>query len=103
MSNNHTTLAHFKNVFHNDKAVFGAIRSIKKNCLKIPNDIAVAGFSETHFVEIVDLPLTSIAQLTFGMGKIAGKVLSIIRAVKQSIPFDECCEFHGFLSPDFGS
>lgn len=59
----------------NDKTAFGAMRAIKHHGLKIPEDIAVTGFSETPFVEIVDPPLTSVAQPTYEMGEIAAKLL----------------------------
>jgi len=59
----------------NDMTALGAMRAIKRNGLKIPEDIAVAGFSETPFAELVDPPLTSVMQPTYEMGEIAAKLL----------------------------
>jgi DNA-binding LacI/PurR family transcriptional regulator len=59
----------------NDKTAMGAMRAIKRNGLRIPEDIAITGFSETPFVELIDPPLTSVLQPTYEMGEIAANLL----------------------------
>jgi LacI family transcriptional regulator len=58
-----------------DPAAIGAMRVIKKAGLRIPQDIAVVGFSESRMAEVVDPPLTSVSQPTFEMGKAAAELL----------------------------
>lgn len=59
----------------NDPTAIGAMKSLKKNGYKIPGDVAIVGFSETRTAELLDPPLTSVAQPTFEMGQIAAKLL----------------------------
>lgn len=59
----------------NDPVAIGAMKAIKKAGLNIPNDIAVASFSESKMAEIVDPPLTSVSQPTFTIGKTAAELL----------------------------
>ncbi len=59
----------------NDPVAIGAMKAIKKAGLKIPEDIAVVGFSESKMAEVVDPPLTSVSQPTFEMGKQAAELL----------------------------
>jgi LacI family transcriptional regulator/LacI family repressor for deo operon, udp, cdd, tsx, nupC, and nupG len=59
----------------NDMTALGAMRAIKKNGLKIPDDIAVVGFTETPFCPLVDPPLTSVHQPTFEIGQTAARLL----------------------------
>jgi LacI family transcriptional regulator len=58
-----------------DPAAIGAMRVIKKAGLRIPQDIAVVGFTESRMAEVVDPPLTSVSQPTFEMGKAAAELL----------------------------
>jgi DNA-binding LacI/PurR family transcriptional regulator len=80
----------------NDKIAFGAMRAIKKAGLKIPDDIAVTGFSETPFVEIVDPPLTSVAQPTYEMGEIAAKLM--LRKIENENMTPETVILNGSLN-----
>jgi len=59
----------------NDPVAIGAFEVIKKRDLKIPEDIAVIGFSNNPISAIVDPPLTTIDQPAFELGKIAAKIL----------------------------
>jgi len=43
--------------------------------IEIPDDIALTGFSEIPFAELIDSPLTSVLQPTYEMGEIAAKLL----------------------------
>lgn len=59
----------------NDFTAIGAMKAIKKAGMKIPEDIALVGFSETKMAEVVDPPLTSVCQPTFEIGKAAAELL----------------------------
>lgn len=62
----------------NDPVAIGAILELKKRGIKIPEDMAVAGFSESPIGKIMDL--TSVHQPTHEIGKIAAnKLLSLIQ------------------------
>lgn len=59
----------------NDMVALGAMRAIRTRNLKIPDDIAITGFSETPFAELVYPTLTSVIQPTYEMGEIAANLL----------------------------
>lgn len=59
----------------NDPAAMGAMQAIKAKGLKIPNDIAVMGFSNWLFCSLMDPPLSSVDQPGFEMGQEAAKLL----------------------------
>ena len=63
----------------NDPTAIGAIKALKKNGIRVPDDVAVVGFSECSFADLIDPPLTSVVQPTFEMGKkVAGLMLQQI-------------------------
>ena len=53
----------------NDTIAFAAMKEIKKHKLKIPEDIALAGFTDEFHSTIVEPALTSVTHPTFQMGK----------------------------------
>lgn len=59
----------------NDMVALGAMCAIQKHNLAIPGDIAITGFTETPFAELVYPPLTSVVQPTYEMGEISAKLL----------------------------
>ncbi|MEM9829325.1 MAG: LacI family DNA-binding transcriptional regulator [Bacteroidota bacterium] len=59
----------------NDPTAIGAMKAIKKAGMKIPDDIALVGFSESKMAEVVDPPLTSISQPTFEIGRTTAELL----------------------------
>ncbi len=59
----------------NDYTAIGAIQSIKKSNLRIPEDIAVAGFSNYPVSTIIEPALTTIDDRAFEMGKTAARML----------------------------
>jgi LacI family transcriptional regulator len=65
----------------NDYTAIGAIQVIKKNNLRIPEDIAVAGFSNYPVSTIIEPALTTIDDRAFEMGKTAARML--IRQVEE--------------------
>ena len=58
-----------------DPTAIGAIKAIKEKGLRIPEDIAVIGFSDWKMSSIVDPPLSSVSQPDFEMGKKAVELL----------------------------
>lgn len=59
----------------NDPAAMGSMQAIKAKGLKIPDDIAVVGFSNWLFSSMMDPPLTSVDQPGFEMGQEATRLL----------------------------
>jgi LacI family transcriptional regulator len=63
-------------VFANsDVLAMGAMQAIKKSGLKIPEDIAVVGFSNWIYSSMIEPPLSSVDQPGFLMGQEAAKLL----------------------------
>ncbi|MCX2783698.1 LacI family transcriptional regulator [Microbulbifer thermotolerans] len=46
----------------NDEMAMGAMREIRRAGLRIPQDISVVGFDDIRYAEILDPPLTTVAQ-----------------------------------------
>lgn len=65
----------------NDYTAIGAIQVIKKANLKIPDDIAVAGFSNYPVSTIIEPSLTTIDDRAAEMGKTAARML--IRQIEE--------------------
>ena len=60
----------------NDPVAIGAMKTLqKRGGLRIPDDIAVVGFTESKMAVIIEPNLTSIEQPTFEMGKAAAELL----------------------------
>ena len=59
----------------NDPVAIGAMKTLQKNHVRIPEDIAVVGFSESKEAFIVEPNLTSVEQPTFEMGRNAAQLL----------------------------
>ncbi len=59
----------------NDYSAIGAIKAIKQMHLKVPGDIAVAGFSNYPVSTIIEPSLTTIDDQAFEMGQAAAKLL----------------------------
>jgi DNA-binding LacI/PurR family transcriptional regulator len=59
----------------NDPVAIGAFQRIKEAGLKIPNDIAIVGFSNNKITALVDPPLTTVDQPSFEMGRKSAEIL----------------------------
>jgi LacI family transcriptional regulator len=59
----------------NDPVAIGAFVMIKEHGLKIPQDIALAGFSNTHMTSLLEPPLTTVEQPSYEIGKTAAQLL----------------------------
>jgi DNA-binding LacI/PurR family transcriptional regulator len=69
----------------NDPAAFGAIKAIHENGLKIPDDIAIVGFSDDFRAALMPTPLTTVRQPAYLLGKRAAeKLLAIIEGNSEA-------------------
>jgi LacI family transcriptional regulator len=60
---------------NNDPMAMGCMMAIKEKGLKIPDDVAVVGYSNWFFGEIMDPSLTTVDQPGFEMGQEAARLL----------------------------
>lgn len=54
---------------HNDMMAIGAIQEIKRQGLRVPQDISVVGFDDIHFAQYCDPPLTTVSQPKYEIGR----------------------------------
>lgn len=59
----------------NDTVIFSAMKVIKKKGLKVPQDIALVGFTDEFHATVVEPNLTAIAHPTYEIGKEAARLL----------------------------
>lgn len=59
----------------NDPVAFGAIKAIEEKKLKIPDDIAIVGFSDDIRSSLISPPLTTVKQHAYELGKLAAEKL----------------------------
>lgn len=57
-----------------DYGAMGAMQVLKENGIKIPEEVALAGFSNEPFTSFTDPPLTTVDQLSITMGKFTAEV-----------------------------
>ena len=70
----------------NDPVAIGAYQRIKEAGLRIPDDIAILGFSNSTIASLVDPPLTSIDQPSFDMGSRSAEILLDIIDGRMTVP-----------------
>lgn len=58
----------------NDVVAFAAMKEIKRQGYRIPNDIGLVGFTDEFHATVVEPPLTSITHPTYEMGKAAANL-----------------------------
>jgi LacI family transcriptional regulator len=58
-----------------DRLTMGTLSSVLKQGYKVPQDVAVAGFTNLNAAELLNPPLTSIVQPAFEMGQVATELL----------------------------
>ncbi|WP_196594239.1 LacI family DNA-binding transcriptional regulator [Pectinatus sottacetonis] len=59
----------------NDMMAYGAIKALKEQGINVPNDISVMGFDDIFFSQILEVPLSTISQPAYTMGKKAAELL----------------------------
>lgn len=73
----------------NDLTAIGAMQTVQKRGMKIPDEVAVVGFSDGRFSGITDPTLTSVDQHGYEMGSIASEMLlKRIAAADKDYPFE---------------
>jgi len=70
----------------NDPVAVGLFMKIKEKGLKIPDDIALVGFSDNSISSLLDPPLTTVRQPAYKMGEMASRVL--IDQLESTIEFE---------------
>jgi DNA-binding LacI/PurR family transcriptional regulator len=58
-----------------DAVAFGAMKVMKENRIKIPEDISVAGFTNEPMAELVEPTLTTVRQPIYEIGEAAARLL----------------------------
>ena len=58
-----------------DKLTTGCLRILKKENIKVPEDISLIGFSNSELTDLIDPPLSIIKQPAFEMGEISTTLL----------------------------
>jgi DNA-binding LacI/PurR family transcriptional regulator len=81
-----------------DTLTQGSLRYFKKNKIKIPGDIAVIGFTNQDFAELLNPALTTVSQPAFEIGGYATELLLQLIESKNEIKHFESkkfsCELH---------
>jgi LacI family transcriptional regulator len=73
---------------NHDMLAMGAMKAIKEAGLKIPQDIALMGFSNWFFSQLMDPPLSSVDQPGFELGQEAARLLIRQIEMKDKEQFD---------------
>jgi len=71
----------------NDTVAFAAMKEIKKHALKIPDDIALVGFTDEFHSTVVDPTLTSVTHPTRQMGQEAARLF--FKCIENGAGFTE--------------
>ncbi|SHE52090.1 transcriptional regulator, LacI family [Mariniphaga anaerophila] len=80
----------------NDATAMGAIKALKKNGYKVPQDIAIMGFTDTPVSSMIEPPLSSVVQPSRQMGEVAAELL--LRQIEsKSIVIPETVVLSGSL------
>lgn len=84
----------------NDASAYGALQELEKRGIRVPEDMALAGFDDADETEFNSTPLTTVSQNIFTQGyqavevlieKIAGKKMPHVVKVPSSLVIRESC------------
>lgn len=70
-----------------DRLSTGCLISLKQHNVKVPGDLAIAGFTNSDFAELFSPPLTTVRQPAFKIGQIATEML--IQLIESKYPVTE--------------
>lgn len=59
----------------NDLVALGVIRGLRRNGVRIPDDVAVIGYDDVEFASMLATPLTSVRQPQYQLGRAAAELL----------------------------
>ena len=68
-----------------DPVAYGVFQRLKENKIRIPEDMALAGFSDSNIASLLDPPLTTVRQPTYEIGQEAMNVLHRLIQEKHRI------------------
>jgi DNA-binding LacI/PurR family transcriptional regulator len=68
-----------------DPVAYGVFQRLKENRIRIPEDVALAGFSDSRIASLLDPPLTTVHQPTYEIGQEAMNVLHRLIQEKHRI------------------
>jgi DNA-binding LacI/PurR family transcriptional regulator len=67
-------------VAYNDLVAIGAMRALRARGRRVPRDVSIVGFDDVDLATYLDPPLTTIAQSTADLGRIAvGRLVDLLR------------------------
>lgn len=61
--------------FAGDYAALGAMLRFKERGVRVPEDIAIVGFANEPFCDIISPTMTSVEQFSYKMGQISSQIL----------------------------
>lgn len=70
-----------------DKLSIGCLRQLKARGIRVPEDVAMVGFSNSEFMDLFNPPLTTVRQPAFEMGRVATEML--INLIESRRPVTE--------------
>lgn len=70
---------------YNDMTALGALRAIRAQALRVPEDISLAGFDDLFFAEYLQPPLTTVRQPMQRMGHMAMENLFKLMSGEESV------------------
>jgi LacI family transcriptional regulator len=53
----------------------GSLRAIRELGVRVPRDLSVISFDDTHWAPFVDPPLTVVAQQAYELGRVAANIV----------------------------
>jgi LacI family transcriptional regulator len=59
----------------NDLVALGALLSLQRRGLRVPEDVSLVGYDDVEFVEALRPPLTTVRQPSFEVGVVAGQMI----------------------------
>lgn len=68
-----------------DKLTTGCLKTLKRRGIKIPDDVALIGFSNSDIAELIDPPLSVVRQPALEMGKAATELLLQVIESKRPV------------------
>lgn len=76
-------------VSFNDTIAFGIIKALREAGVAIPDEIAVLGFDDIRFSEICQVPLTTVHQSFYTLGRISFARLYNVMSKDDKVPVEE--------------
>lgn len=59
----------------NDMVAIGAMKALREEGLRVPEDISIVGFDDVELASYLDVPLTTVSQQQHEIGEISAKIL----------------------------